>query len=332
MPVFSVIVPVYNSEKFIRKTLESITNQTFHNYEIIVVDDGCTDNSISIIEEYAKYFQKINIVRQKNSGVSAARNRGIKEASGDFICFLDSDDYWSHLFLEKMYNKISATNVDIVICGTQTFSEKDNTVKKENIKLSTDDCLLNYLKGEYWAATGTWAVKRKFLLKNNIYFSEEVVWAEDLEFIVKCLFKGKTQLIQEPLFTYVLHDNSLSDFSVLKFSEIHIWYKLKKYILAESSPSDTTIYVKRIENWRIPMVVIRILFESLKVGRLDYALDNSGFSKKFLFEEIDKFKLPIRENMLYRKVYLYKKILKCKLMKIFFKIISKIIWRVNNGN
>ena len=117
MPKVSVIVPVYNVEKYIDKCLESLVNQTLKDIEIIIVNDGSTDNSIKIVEEYKeKYKNKIIYLEKENGGLSDARNYGIQYAKGEYIAFLDSDDYVDRKMYEKLYNKAIENNSDIVEC------------------------------------------------------------------------------------------------------------------------------------------------------------------------------------------------------------------------
>lgn len=104
MPKFSIIIPLYNKEAYVRKALESVVAQTYRDFELIIVDDGSTDNSVTICEEYLNNIthQTSHIIHQKNSGVAAARNRGVAASHGEYVCFLDADDWWELDFLEEM--------------------------------------------------------------------------------------------------------------------------------------------------------------------------------------------------------------------------------------
>ena len=118
MPKVSVIVPVYNVEQYIEKCLENLVNQTLDDIEIIVVNDGSTDNSETIINKYLqKYSNKIKYLTKTNGGLSDARNYGMKYATGEYIAFLDSDDYADVTTYEKMYNKAIEENCDYVECN-----------------------------------------------------------------------------------------------------------------------------------------------------------------------------------------------------------------------
>ncbi|MBR5130204.1 MAG: glycosyltransferase [Alphaproteobacteria bacterium] len=116
MPKVSIIIPVYNVEKYLSRCLDSVLNQTFNEFEAICVNDGSTDSCGDILDEYAKKDNRIKIITQKNQGVSVARNTGIQSAIGDYVAFLDSDDELAPLFLEKMYNAIIKSNADVVWC------------------------------------------------------------------------------------------------------------------------------------------------------------------------------------------------------------------------
>ncbi len=128
MPKISVIVPVYNVEKYLEKCLDSILNQTFKDIEIICVNDGSTDSSRKILETYQKRDSRIKIADKENGGLSSARNAGLKIAQGEFISFIDSDDWVSESMLDKLYKNITSLNTDISICAVHLYDEGKNTV------------------------------------------------------------------------------------------------------------------------------------------------------------------------------------------------------------
>lgn len=122
--LISVIIPVYNVEKYLRRCVDSILNQTISNYEIILVDDGATDTSGLICDEYAKkYHNKIRVYHKKNGGLSDARNYGIVHASGTLITFIDSDDYISQYYLQVLYSKLKEVGANIACCDYLRTSE-----------------------------------------------------------------------------------------------------------------------------------------------------------------------------------------------------------------
>lgn len=130
MSKVSVIIPVYNVEKYLRQCLDSVINQTLKDIEIICVNDGSTDNSPQILEEYAAKDNRIKIINKTNGGLSSARNAGMEVAQGEFIGFVDSDDYLDLNFYESLYNRAKETNSDIVVCEyIYRFKDKSKTKK-----------------------------------------------------------------------------------------------------------------------------------------------------------------------------------------------------------
>ena len=117
----SIVVPVYNAEKYLPKCIDSILNQTFKNFELILVNDGSKDNSLIICEDYKVSDRRIKVINKKNEGVSIARNIGINSAKGKYIMFIDSDDWIESNMVEKMYDAIQ--NSDIAICGSKTVEK-----------------------------------------------------------------------------------------------------------------------------------------------------------------------------------------------------------------
>ena len=126
MDLISVIVPVYNVEKYLDKCIQSIVDQTYTNLEIILVDDGSPDNSGAICDEWAEKDNRIKVIHKANGGLSDARNAGLDIATGEYIAFVDSDDYIELDFYDKLYNVIKATNCDISICNLRKVYENNN--------------------------------------------------------------------------------------------------------------------------------------------------------------------------------------------------------------
>lgn len=116
-PLVSIIIPVYNTEQHLQKCLDSVINQTYHNIEIILIDDGSTDNSGKICDDYAKKDDRVKVYHQKNSGVSCARNLGLDVAQGEYISFIDSDDYIDCELLQQVVSKVRHQEFDIIIFG-----------------------------------------------------------------------------------------------------------------------------------------------------------------------------------------------------------------------
>ena len=119
----SVIIPVYNAEKYLRQCLDSVLGQTLKEIELICVDDGSTDRSMEILLEYASKDKRIRVITQKNGGPGKARNTALPYATGKYISFLDADDWFEQDFLEKMFDRSDEVQADICICETQRFDD-----------------------------------------------------------------------------------------------------------------------------------------------------------------------------------------------------------------
>ena len=133
-PLVSIVIPVYNVENFVKDTLSSVCNQTYKNIEIICVDDGSTDNSLSVLNFYSEKDKRIKVLSQSNSGVSAARNNGIRAAEGEYICFLDSDDFMHPQNVELQVKAITDSGADIVYCRFKNVPEDAGPGSFKNLK------------------------------------------------------------------------------------------------------------------------------------------------------------------------------------------------------
>ena len=130
-PLVTIVVPMYNVEKYIEKCINSLLNQTYQNIEIIIINDGTKDNSLAIAERKAKEDRRIKIISQPNQGLSAARNTGIDNASGDYICFVDSDDFIHTDYVKLLLECILENDVDISVCNFFYIDEQGNTWKRK---------------------------------------------------------------------------------------------------------------------------------------------------------------------------------------------------------
>ena len=128
----SIIIPVYNVEKYLRECLDSLLNQTFQDFEIICVDDGSTDKSLEILQEYKRKDDRFVILQQRHSGAGSARNNGIRLAEGKYIQFLDADDYFEPTLLEEMYNHAEKFDADLTVCSSRKVDDEGNITESGN--------------------------------------------------------------------------------------------------------------------------------------------------------------------------------------------------------
>ena len=230
----SIIIPVYGVEKYISKCLESLVNQTLNDIEIIVVNDGTKDNSQKIIDKYVKkYPDKVKSFIKENGGQGSARNYGLKQANGDYIGYVDSDDYVELEMYEKLYNKAISDNLDIAICGNYNVSEdyKNKKVDLEFIKF--EDNKINALFGK----KAVWNKIYKKSIVEKLEFRSKV-WYEDFDFSIKAICSAKKiGYVNEPLYDYLLREGStMNNSNVIRnleildaFNEIVKDKKYKKY-------------------------------------------------------------------------------------------------------
>lgn len=199
---YSIIVPVYNVEHYLSRCVDSILTQNYQNFELILIDDGSTDNSPKICDHYATIDSKVCVIHSENFGVSIARNLGLKKASGDYIIFVDSDDLIRKDMLEILSDKLLSHNTDIVLWGFSLFDGKktysDCIPDSEEIKISDLEIF-----PEWFNAPWSKAYKRTFLLENDITFPEKISLAEDMYFSYMCFSKIESLVfIQQCLYMY----------------------------------------------------------------------------------------------------------------------------------
>ncbi|EJT5929239.1 TPA: glycosyltransferase [Clostridium perfringens] len=196
-PAVSVIVPIYNVEKYLSKCIESIINQTLTNIEIILVDDGSTDNSGFIADEYEKKDERIKVFHKENGGQGSARNLGLDIANGEYIGFIDSDDWIDLDMYEKLYNNAINNDVSISICNRRVLDENDSikTVVKieekiiENVKNNIINYIIDDLLYKHTVVVYNKLYKTEILKNNKIYFKEvNEVGSEDALFNYQVLF------------------------------------------------------------------------------------------------------------------------------------------------
>ena len=195
----SVIVPVYNAQRWLKKCIESILNQSYVFLEVLLIDDGSTDNSLNICKEYALRDKRIRIIQQKNGGVSCARNQGIKYSTGELIIFVDSDDYLSEDIIEIASNRILSSNTDLCVWNFSIIKDDIEYPEKAiYIKQCTHDemlcsCIsLGECKGKYnlgWGMRPVWGkiFRAETIKNNNLRFSEKMYIGEDAIFMFKYL-------------------------------------------------------------------------------------------------------------------------------------------------
>ncbi len=214
MPKISVIVPVYNVEKYLKQCLESIINQTFKDIEIICVNDGSLDKSRKILEEYKNKDSRIRIIDKKNGGLSSARNAGLRFSTGEYISFIDSDDWIDETMFEKLYNNITKMNTDISICAVHRFDEKKSQIDDSNpyftleyFNETFDNKVFSYKDTTHFlmdVCVMAWnkLYRKSFLDELGVEFPEGLIF-EDGPFFFSIFFKtNRVSIIRDFLYYY----------------------------------------------------------------------------------------------------------------------------------
>lgn len=211
-PSISIILPVHNTSHYLEECLNSILNQSFKDYELICIDDGSSDNSYEILKKYEKIITNCKVIQQKNQGVATARNVGLKNVTGDYIVFIDSDDYIKPNYLERLYNESCNSNSDVVICNFYRYFESSNLklpviVKKSSGVYSNHD-ILKSLIPDNLIHSYLWNKLWKKELFDNLEFPN--IKYEDISIMCYLLYKAKkVSIINDALYYYRIRKTSI---------------------------------------------------------------------------------------------------------------------------
>lgn len=309
----SIIMPVYNSEKYLNDAIESVLTQTYSEFELLLIDDGSTDNSPDVCDRFETVDSRVRTIHKPNGGVCSARNLGINEAKGEYITFIDNDDIYEKNFLEVMVNQLSIRKVDFVKCG-----RKNTTVDLEGNHIGYRTCAWTetkiYNKDEFLnvyhllKASGIMSsvwnglYLKSFLLENNLYFDETFKYGnEDVFFNNGCYTKCKTvAIISDVLYEHFYRNGHSTS---LKYNEEQITtfiktVKLEEEFLAPIKGDDTynLIFMRNIRlAFKLLNIApkgesrengIRLIKKGLPIKELENCsvLKNSGLNK---IEKID---------------------------------------------
>lgn len=241
----SIIVPVYNAGNKLEECVNSIISSNFQDFELIIINDGSTDSTPTICNELENNYNCIKVIHQKNSGVSSARNRGLDNAQGKYITFIDSDDYISSDLLNKMYNNIRKYNTDLVAYNSYyiDYLTKASNQRNKKIVETTYDGIYNdneieilikniidYKKPReaFFSSACSKLFKKSIIKKNEINFNEDVIIAEDTLFVVEYLFHcNRVFCSNEPHYFYVQHSSSSTSKAITADEK---WHSFKNYL------------------------------------------------------------------------------------------------------
>lgn len=299
-PKVSVVIPVYNSAKYLQKALESVMNQTLRDLEIIVVDDGSTDASPDIIQRYASLDSRIRVVTQPNSGVGVAINKGIELATGEYWAEMDSDDYIKPEMYEELYDCASRHDLDVCISNYNEFVGEDETFKLIPYRFFEDDdeefynTVLDpadfvkdkssdkYLRGFAWCLIWTALYKHKFLMDNKIRWNEDVRAYNDHGFWIQTRVLAKRIMYVDKAYYYYRRDNSGSTINNFTKFELN-FFDEQKFIRnflekCQLFDSHSDFYFKRIFCDYLYFALPKLPFDKID----EFALKISPLVRDFL--------------------------------------------------
>lgn len=317
-PLFSFIIPVYNVEKYLNQCVDSILNQEYKNFEVILVDDGSKDNSGKICDEYAEKDKRVRAFHKENGGLSDARNYGLNRAIGEYILFVDSDDFIFENILIEIANVCEKEKADIIFLkGFKYFDENNLIALDQDLNfegINEKEEILNYLTklNKFPGSACTKAFKREFLINNELYFLKGLL-SEDIEWMIRVLkVINKASYLNKPYYYYRQNreasiTNSITSRNINSMVEI-----LKRHSQKEPKTKQEE-YI----NHFLAYEYIILLANYISLGKAE---------RKKVIEDIYEYKLLLKynNNSKVKIAYLLKKIIgikmTSKLLYIYLKL------------
>lgn len=314
-PKVSIIVPVYNVEKYIDKCLDSLVNQTLKDIEIIVINDGTKDNSQQIIDKYVKKYPFVKSFIKENGGMSSARNYGLKYAKGEYIAFVDSDDYVELDMYEKMYQKAKSNDFDVVVCNIKYIYPSSEKCVSSNINsdLFTKEDIKKSMLVFYPSVWNKIYHNRVF--KKNIKFKENA-WYEDVEFLYKLYpYINSIGVVNKYCYNYVRREGTItSTFNERVFDYISNWNGIIKYYKDNNLYNE---YKKELEYCYVRYIYATFIKTATKIS-----------DKQVYYKAIDEAIKGVKNNFpKYRKNRYFYKNLKGIYLVIFNKFLAKLMYK-----
>lgn len=284
----SVIVAAYNIEKYIDRCLKSLIRQTFKNIEIIIINDGSSDNTLNLIKDYQIIDERIKIVDKENQGLIEARKSGLKLAQGEYIIFIDGDDWLEIEALDKLYTKAKSSNADILCYNAFTSYDNDKKEIKNmfNInKIDKDNPLkslfLDDIKVNIWSKF----IRLNYIVENNVEFPERISYAEDLGAVSSLfMYNPKVEYLEQNLYNYYQREDSITKIANSKMLEIN-----KAICFVESQLKKNKLYEKYKQEFE-QMIYNHLLFFNFM------AIKNRGKYHKEIYRKYMEKNIVIKNN------------------------------------
>lgn len=293
--LISIIIPVFNSEKTLKKCISSILSQSYKNLDIIIINDGSTDNSDEICKDYQKKDKRINYIIQKNSGVSSARNNGLSNAKGDFITFIDSDDWVEEDYIESLINLLIKNNADVITSSAIDFTDDKiiNTpaaTLKYEITTNKETMIRDLLEAKKYNSVCWGNIYRKSIIK-GLKFNKNLKIAEDLDFLIS-VFERCDKLIVTNIRKYHYYIN---DGSTIHSGFNNNWIgaiNFNKKLIDKYKRTDLEIYA--VKNYVITNLSCLYSFKLKKSDKLFIRKNIKKYKKIILFNNKFGIKLKIK--------------------------------------
>lgn len=296
----SVVIPLYNKEISIRKTIESVLSQTFNDFELIIVNDGSTDNSFKVVSQYSN--SKIRLFSKENGGVSSARNFGIRKANYKYIAFLDADDYWDSIYLEQMSLLISKYPSAIMFyCPYKCIDRKGNLHSNKILNKEEEyNGIIPIFKfsPKNWPSSSSTIIKRT---DEILFFDESMLKGEDIDFWIRKALQGDVAYLNTPMAYYNLAAENRA-MSIRTYKNKSLIWNLYKYKDIEMVKPDLTIYLDRM---RIAHIEDFLSGYSIEINEIDTLIKDLSFKYYNIFWKL----LKLMPSRLRTPIFKFKKLL-----------------------
>lgn len=318
----SIILPCYNSEKKIKKCMESIINQTYKNIEVIAINDGSGDNTLEILKGFKKKDDRITIISKPNTGVSDSRNIGIEKSNGKYIMFIDSDDYFFVDTVEKMYNKLKETKATVVRGKFRRY-ESERVIDEGNTSdyngKTKKDIILDILKGNISCYVWLLLVSKEAIIENKIKFDKSLKIMEDTLFYIEIIEKlNNVYFYDEIIYNYVSNIESVT--GNVKNNKKIFYEVIKSLQYIENELKQNKLWDKEIERQMIETYYL--------YGIADYSWDLFKSKEYKLF--YDFLKSVANDKNIQSKLYNINKIMNYKyfIIKLIMHKKIKIVFKI----
>lgn len=309
---FSIIVPVYNVEKYLDKCLKSILNQTYDNYEVVIVNDGSPDGSQNIINKYVKKDKRFVGYKKENGGLSSARNYGLEKITGDYILFVDSDDYLENELLEKLNLSLTKNKVDLIRFECNVVDEKENILFKPSSSSYTNtdvEKVINELVAkEYFEPVWSYCYSSSFFKKNNFKFEIGRIHEDYGIMLLILYYANKITSLNYYGYNYVQRENSIMSEKNYDKTKKSVYDYLYLYL------KDCEIFLNEKDNHKKDVLLSfgaeSVIFASRLLNHKDFKEYVKCIKKEKVIDKI--------------KVYNYKKVIKKIVATVDIRLYNKL--------